>query len=122
MQDWKDLFRPELAGKVAMVDYLREVVGVILKSLGASYNIFFFDKEVHGGREVVKERFPSLQKQVFDDVEYRKAMSAGDVWVVVGWSSDVFPFAKHTLNITAIAPKLGTSLWADLWVRLFHHC
>ncbi len=55
MQDWKDLFRPELAGKVAMVDSPREVVGAVLKSLGASYNTKDFDKEVPGGREAVKE-------------------------------------------------------------------
>ncbi|CAK9856465.1 unnamed protein product [Sphagnum jensenii] len=64
IKDWKDLFRPELAGKVAMVDSPREVVG--------------------------------------------------DVWVAVGWSSDVFPFAKRALNVTVIAPESGTSLWADL--------
>jgi spermidine/putrescine-binding protein len=117
IKDWKDLFRPELAGKVAMVDSPREVVGAVLKSLGASYNTKDFDKEVPGGREAVKERFHALQKQVrlFDDVEYMKAMSAGDVWVAVGWSSDVFPFAKRALNVTVIAPESGTSLWADLW-------
>jgi spermidine/putrescine-binding protein len=55
MKDWKDLFRPELAGKVTMVDSPREVVGAVLKSLGASYNTKDFDKEVPGGREAVKE-------------------------------------------------------------------
>jgi spermidine/putrescine-binding protein len=64
VQDWKDLFSAELAGKVAMVDSPREVVGVVFKSLGASYNTKDFDKKVLGGREAVKERFHVLQKQV----------------------------------------------------------
>lgn len=60
-----DLWKPELAGRVAMVDSPREVVGAVLKSLGASYNTRDFDTEIPGGREAVKERFLTLQKQVF---------------------------------------------------------
>lgn len=47
-----------------MVDSPREVVGGVLKSLGASYNSTDFDAEVPGGRDAVKERFVALQKQV----------------------------------------------------------
>ncbi|KAG0571130.1 hypothetical protein KC19_6G213100 [Ceratodon purpureus] len=117
IKDWKDLFQPKLAGRVAMVESPREVVGSVLKSLGASYNSTDFDAEVPGGRDAVKERFAALQKQVrlFDDNDYLKAMGAGDVWVVVGWSSDVIPYSKRASNIGVYAPESGTSLWADLW-------
>lgn len=117
IKDWRDLWRPELAGKIAMVDSPREVVGAVLKSLGASYNAQDFDKDVHGGKEAVKRQFLSLQKQVrlFDSVHYLKALGSGDVWVAVGWSSDVIPVAKRMSNITVIAPESGSSLWADLW-------
>lgn len=47
-----------------MVESPREVVGAVLKSLGASYNSTDFDAEVPGGRDAVKERFSALQKQV----------------------------------------------------------
>ena len=60
------------------------------------------------------------QVRLFDDVDYLKAMGAGDVWVAVGWSSDVIPFSKRTSNISVFAPESGTSLWADLWVSFFH--
>lgn len=117
IRDWKDLFQPQLAGRIAMVDSPREVVGAVLKSLGASYNTNDFDADVPGGREAVKERFLALQKQVrlFDDNDYLKAMSAGDVWVAVGWSSDIIPYSKRASNISVYAPESGTSLWADLW-------
>jgi hypothetical protein len=45
-------------------------------------------------------------------------MGAGDVWVAVGWSSDIIPYSKRASNISVYAPESGTSLWADLWVRL----
>lgn len=45
-----------------------------------------------------------------------KAFNVGDVWVAVGWSSDVLPVAKRMSNVSVIVPKSGVSLWADLWV------
>jgi spermidine/putrescine-binding protein len=55
-------------------------------------------------------------------VNYLKAFGVGDVWVAVGWSTDVIPFAKRSSNVAVIVPKSGTSLWADLWVSFlsFH--
>lgn len=57
-----------------------------------------------------------LQVRLFDSVYYLKAFGAGDVWVSVGWSSDVIPAAKRMSNVAVIVPKSGSSLWADLWV------
>ena len=37
-KDWKDLWRPELAGRISMVNSPREVIGTVLKYMGASYN------------------------------------------------------------------------------------
>lgn len=54
--------------------------------------------------------------RLFDSVHYLKAFGAGEVWVAVGWSSDVIPSAKRMSNVAVVVPKSGTSLWADLWV------
>ncbi|KAG6543404.1 hypothetical protein Mapa_015320 [Marchantia paleacea] len=117
IEDWDDLWKPELAGRIAMISSPRDVVGAVLKALGASYNVKDFETDVPGGRQAVAEKFRSLQKQVrlFDNIQYLKTLGAGEVWVAVGWSGDVIPFAKRTSNITIITPRSGTSLWADLW-------
>ena len=61
--------------------------------------------------------FGSLwQVQLFDSMNYLKSFSVGDVWVAVGWSSDVVPAAKRMSNVAVVVPKSGSSLWADLWV------
>lgn len=57
-----------------------------------------------------------LQVRLFDDMHYLKAFGAGDVWVTVGWSSDVIPAAQRMSNVAVVVPKSGASLWADLWV------
>ncbi|XVF52196.1 hypothetical protein PTKIN_Ptkin04bG0245100 [Pterospermum kingtungense] len=120
IQDWADLWRPELAGRISMVNSSREVVGAVLKYMGASYNTADIDFQVAGGRNAVQQNLELLAKQVqlFDSVHYLKAFSAGDVWVAVGWSSDVLPVVKRMSNVAVIVPKSGTSLWVDLWVSL----
>ncbi|XVE65437.1 hypothetical protein DITRI_Ditri07aG0180600 [Diplodiscus trichospermus] len=118
IQDWADLWRPELAGRISMVNSPREVVGAVLKYMGASYNTRDIDLQVSGGRNAVQQNLASLARQVrfFDSVHYLRAFSVGDVWVAVGWSSDVLPVIKRMSNVAVIVPKSGASLWADLWV------
>lgn len=117
IQDWEDLWRPELAGRISMVDSPREVIGAVLKHLGSSYNTVDMEMDVNGGRAAVLNSFTQLQKQVqlFDSMNYLKSFSVGDVWVAVGWSSDVIPAAKRMSNVAVVVPKSGSSLWADLW-------
>lgn len=117
IEDWGDLWRPELSGKISMVDSPREVIGAVLKHMGASYNTKDIDSHVAGGRKAVMHNLVILQKQVrlFDSVHYLKSLGAGDVWVAVGWSTDVIPAAKRMSNVAVIVPKSGASLWADLW-------
>ncbi|XP_052151190.1 uncharacterized protein LOC127769630 [Oryza glaberrima] len=117
IQDWGDLWRPELAGKISMVDSPREVIGAVLKHLGSSYNTNDMESEITGGRETVLESLTQLQNQVqlFDSTNYLKSFGVGDVWVAVGWSSDVIPAAKRMSDVAVVVPKSGSSLWADLW-------
>ncbi|KAL8133235.1 uncharacterized protein LOC141712432 [Apium graveolens] len=117
IEDWADLWRPELSGKISMVDSPREVIGSVLKYMGASYNTSNFDTEVVGGRNAVLQNLSLLENQVrlFDSVHYLKAFEVGDVWVTVGWSSDIIPAAKRMSDVTVIVPKSGASLWADVW-------
>ncbi|GAY53464.1 hypothetical protein CUMW_149420 [Citrus unshiu] len=53
--------------------------------------------------------------RLFDSTHYLKAFGIGDVWVAVGWSSDVLPAVKRMSNVAVVVPKSGASLWADLW-------
>ncbi|ONK71624.1 uncharacterized protein A4U43_C04F10620 [Asparagus officinalis] len=117
IEDWGDLWRPELTGKISMIDSPREVIGAVLKHMGASYNTKNIDSQISGGREAIMHNLVMLQKQVrlFDSVHYLKSFGAGDVWVAVGWSSDVIPAAKRMSNVAVIVPKSGASLWADIW-------
>ncbi|GAY65700.1 hypothetical protein CUMW_243150 [Citrus unshiu] len=91
IEDWKDPWWPELAGRISMVNSPREIA--------------------------VQQNLALLANQVrlFDSTHYLKAFGIGDVWVAVGWSSDVLPAVKRMSNVAVVVPKSGASLWADLW-------
>ncbi len=56
------------------------------------------------------------QARLFSDRDAVRALAAGDVWVVVGWSPDLVPLAERTPSVDILAPASGTALWADVWV------
>eukprot|EP00899_Mesostigma_viride_P009489 jgi/Mesvir1/18541/Mv05082-RA.1 len=64
-----------------------KVLGCTIKSLGGSYNARDLDKDVQGGMKAIAERFGQLSSQVryFNNTHYMKALTAGEVWVAVGW-------------------------------------
>ena len=55
------------------------------------------------------------QVRVFSSREHTRALSASDVWAVVGWSGDLLPLAERLNDVVLVAPASGTALWADLW-------
>ncbi|MDJ0558678.1 MAG: extracellular solute-binding protein [Microcystis sp. M53599_WE4] len=113
-QDWSDLWRPELTGKIALIDNRREVIGLTLKKLGYSYNSSDL-KQVMG----LKDQLFALQKQVkfYSYQYYLQPLILGDVWLSVGWSNDILPVSDRYNKIKVVVPKSGTSLWSDVWVK-----
>jgi len=112
--DWSDLWRPELQHRFSLLDSPRVVIGLTLKKLGQSFNT------------ANPSRIPSLtselqslnrQAKFYSSDAYLQPLILGDTWLAVGWSSDVLPLIKRNPSITAVFPRSGTALWADLWVR-----
>lgn len=113
-QDWADLWRPELQGRISMLDQPREVIGLTLKKLGASYNTTDLSQVPE-----LKKELLALHKQVklYSSNRYLEPLLLGDTDVAVGWSTDILPLRTGYSQIKAIVPQSGTALWADLWVQ-----
>lgn len=112
-QDWGDLWREELRDKISILDHPREVIGLVLKRLGRSYN----DEDL----ELITELEPlllSLHQQVkfYSSDKYLEPLLMKDTWLAVGWSSDILRAIARNTNLAAVIPKSGTALWADMWV------
>ncbi|MFH7025306.1 MAG: extracellular solute-binding protein [Heteroscytonema crispum UTEX LB 1556] len=114
-KDWGDLWRSELRDRISLVDQPREVIGLVLKKLGKSYNTENIDKIPE-----LKKELQALNQQVkfYSSNRYIEPLIIGDTWLAVGWSNDVVPvLGRYPQQLAAVVPQSGTALWADLWVR-----
>lgn len=114
LQDWSDLWKPELRERISLPDSPRQVIGLTLKKLGHSYNTIDLSQIPNLDAELA-----TLQQQVklYSSNAYLQPLILKDTWVAVGSSADILNLMQYNRDITAVVPKSGTSLWAELWVR-----
>ena len=114
---WADLWRPELAQKLSLPDDAREVIGLVLKRMGQSYQP---ENLVEGQDVFVKlsKELKSLNSQVltYSSDNYLQALLADDTLTAVGWTSDMYKAQKQNPSLKVVIPQDGTALWSDLWV------
>jgi putative spermidine/putrescine transport system substrate-binding protein len=113
-QDWSDLWRPELRQQVSLLDSPREVIGLTLKKLGASYNTAN-PTAVPG----IGAALQALNRQVkyYSSETYLQSLLRGETWLAVGWSHDILAEARQDPTLKVVIPQSGTALWADVWVQ-----
>lgn len=113
-QDWSDLWRPELRGRIALLDSPREVIGLTLKRLGYSYN----EPDLAAIAEL-PEALAELDQQVkvYTSTSYLEPLLIGDISLAIGWSTDIVPVLRKSRDLAAVVPVSGTALFSDLWVQ-----
>ncbi|BBD62396.1 extracellular solute-binding protein [Nostoc sp. HK-01] len=113
-QDWSDLWRDGLRSQISLLDNPREVIGLVLKKLGKSYNTENLDTVPN-----LEKELQTLNQQVkfYSSNTYLEPLVTGDTWLAVGWSSDVLPLLSRYPQLNVVIPQSGTAIWADLWVR-----
>ena len=111
--DWSDLWRSELQNRISLLNHPREVIGLVLKKLGKSYNTENI-KQI----SALKPELQALNQQVkfYDSQDYLEPLITGDTWLAVGWSHDIIPVISRHQKFAAVVPQSGTAIWTDLWV------
>ncbi|ARV62598.1 polyamine ABC transporter substrate-binding protein [Nostocales cyanobacterium HT-58-2] len=113
-KDWSDLWRNELQGRISLLNQPREVIGLVLKKLGKSYNTENLDTVPNLEKEL---RLLNQQVKFYDSTRYLEPLIIGDTWLAVGWSSDVASVIGRYPQLAIAIPQSGTALWADVWVN-----
>ncbi|WP_375511075.1 extracellular solute-binding protein [uncultured Nostoc sp.] len=113
-KDWSDLWRDGVQQHVSLLNQPREVIGLVLKKLGKSYNTENLDQVPD-----LEKELQTLNQQVkfYSSNNYLEPLIMGDTWLAVGWSSDILPVLGRYPQLGAVIPQSGTAIWADLWVR-----
>lgn len=112
-QDWADLERPELRQRVSAIGQFRELLAIAFKRLGLSVNT------PHPWPTAdLKEQLQILHQQIrlYSDQHYIQPLILGDVFLAVGWSSDLMSVARRYPYIQVVVPASGGTIWADGWV------
>ncbi|PKL09248.1 MAG: spermidine/putrescine ABC transporter substrate-binding protein [Spirochaetae bacterium HGW-Spirochaetae-7] len=109
---WNIFEKADIAGRMTMLDDMREVLGAALKYLGYSVN----DPDpahLEEARLVVERWKPNLVK--FDAEAFAKSFASGEFWVVQGYAENVFleyPEDKRG-DVDFFFPKEGTPMYMD---------
>ncbi len=113
-KDWSDLWRDGVQQRISLLNQPREVIGLVLKKLGKSYNTENLDQVPD-----LEKELQTLNQQVkfYSSSNYLQPLIMGDTWLAVGWSSDVLQVLGRYPQLGAVIPQSGTAIWADLWVR-----
>lgn len=114
LQDWSDLWREELKGRISLLNQPREVVGLTLKKLGKSYNTENLQEVPSLEKEL---RALNQQVKFYNSINYIEPLLIGDTWLALGWSNDVVSILSRYPQLKIMVPSSGTALWADLWVK-----
>jgi putative spermidine/putrescine transport system substrate-binding protein len=112
--DWADLWREELRDRISLLNQPREVIGLVLKKLGKSYNTTDLSQVTELEVECKK-----LNQQVkfYGSTKYIEPLIMGDTFIAQGWSQDILPKLPRYPYLGVVVPNSGTAMWADMWVQ-----
>jgi spermidine/putrescine transport system substrate-binding protein len=110
VQSWADLWRPEYAGQILLIDDVRDVFSMGLHVLGYSANSTD-SLEIHSAYEKLKEMVPGVR--VFDSDSPKMPYLNGEVNVGMNWNGEVFQAVEEGADMAYIYPTEGAMLWMD---------
>ena len=107
---WADLWDPEFAGKVVLLDDEREVLGMVLAVLGYDKN-----STDPAQLEEAKAKFSELMPSVrlFDSDSPKTALLAGEVWLGQTWNGEAANAHNENPDIAYVFPEEGCTVWYD---------
>jgi len=107
---WNDLWNPAYKGKVLLMDDVRDVFAMSLRSLGYSGN--------DTNPEHIKAAYLKLLKlkpnvKVFNSDSPKQPFLNNEVFIGQIWGGEVYQASQENPNIVYIYPKEGATFWVD---------
>jgi len=117
-KSWSIFARKDLAGKMTMLDDMREVMGDALAYLGKSVNSTDPADMAAATRLINNGWKPNLLK--FDAEAFAKGFAAGEFWVVQGYAESIYAELDpaERPNVDFFIPKEGGPMYIDSMVIL----
>lgn len=109
---WEDLWNPDYAGRLVLLDDPRVVIGFTLLTLG--YDLNTKDpQQLDEAKTKLLELIPNVK--LFDSDSPKTALIAGDVDLGNVWNGEAFTAQQEDPAFQYVFPSEGTILWQDNW-------
>ena len=107
---YADLWNPEYAGRLIMIDDPRAIIGATLLTLGYDVNT----KDLAQLQEA-KTKLAELVKgvKIFDSDSPKTALIAGDADLGIVWTGEVLLVQREVPELQYIYPSEGVIIWQD---------
>ena len=110
---WDDLWKEEFKGKVLLMDDVREVFAMALRSLGYSGNDTD-EKHIREAYEKLLQLKPSVK--VFNSDSPRQPYLNNEVYIGQIWGGEVYMANEEDPDLKYVYPKEGAIFWVDSMV------
>jgi len=112
---WKDLWRPDFAGRMVFVDDMRSVIGIVLLAEGKDINT-----TNPADLEAIQPKLQELVNNVkiFDSDSPKTALIAGDVDLGYVWNAEAELAFREKPSLKYVFPEEGAVLFQDGFVLI----
>jgi spermidine/putrescine transport system substrate-binding protein len=107
---WRLLERPELKGRITMLNDMRETLGAALKALGFSLNSSD-PAQLAAARDLCIQWKKNLAK--YENEQYKTGIASGEFWLVHGYAGDIMQVMEENPDIDQFIPEEGTAFSCD---------
>jgi len=107
---WADLWKPEYAGRLVLVDDARTVIGNTLVSLGYDPNTTD-PAQLEEAKQRLMELVPNVK--LFDSDSPKTALVAGDVDLGMIWNGEAELARRDVPSIIYVYPPEGSTVYVD---------
>lgn len=110
LSSWADLWAPEYKNKLLLLNDMREVFSMGLRTLGYPINTTD-ENQIRAAYEKLTELMPNIR--VFDSESPKAKFLGGEVNAGMLWNGEVFQASLENPKIQYAYPKEGATLWVD---------
>ncbi len=111
-KSYADLWNPEYAGRLVLLDDSRVIIGMTLLTLG--YDVNTTDPaQLNEAKAKLAELIPNVK--LFDSDSPKTALIAGDVDLGIVWTGEAYTAHQENPAFTFVYPTEGAIIWQDNW-------
>jgi spermidine/putrescine transport system substrate-binding protein len=110
---FQDLFDPAFKGKVGMFGDTLDMPNFAMKGLGIDPETSTPDDWKKAAEVLIKQRDDGIVRQFYTQ-DYQKHLAAGEVWISMAWSGDIFQLNNSgSPDLKFVVPEEGGIIWTD---------